>query len=148
MNEQSENPGEDHGVAPMDATPSSPAEPSAPAEPTATPDVTETASSTLATTTEDADVDEERGDQIDDRVLDTLDLNGARAERVAVYRDVLGRVIAAVGDSVLSLLGDRNARAAMSAAGQQLMDGHGALRVARAIAEEIPGGAGAEATPP
>ncbi|MBI3954327.1 MAG: hypothetical protein HY330_07420, partial [Chloroflexi bacterium] len=48
--------------------------------------------------------------------------------------------LAAVRGAILSLLADPEARAAMSAAGQRLVDGQGALRVARAILAEVGGG--------
>ena len=46
-------------------------------------------------------------------------------------------VVTAIGDALLSLLPDPEARAAMSAAGQGLVDGQGALRVARTILAEV-----------
>lgn len=45
-------------------------------------------------------------------------------------------VVIAIGDAVLSLLRNPRARAAMSAAGQRLVDGQGALRVAETILAE------------
>jgi hypothetical protein len=42
-----------------------------------------------------------------------------------------------VRGSVLSLLGDREARARMSKVGQRLIDGRGALRVAETILAEV-----------
>jgi len=51
----------------------------------------------------------------------------------AVGRADDSKVITAMGDALLSMLSDPEARAAMSAAGQQVVDGQGALRVARAI---------------
>ena len=44
-------------------------------------------------------------------------------------------VIDAIVDAVFSLLQDRQARRSMSAAGQRLIDGQGAIRVARTIVE-------------
>jgi UDP-2,4-diacetamido-2,4,6-trideoxy-beta-L-altropyranose hydrolase len=44
-------------------------------------------------------------------------------------------IIDAIGDAVFSLLQDCQARSSMSAAGQRLIDGQGALRVARTIVE-------------
>ncbi len=49
------------------------------------------------------------------------------------------RVVAAVGEAVLSLLPDCEARAGMSAAGRQLVDGQGALRVAQVILDRLLG---------
>jgi len=46
-------------------------------------------------------------------------------------------ILSALRDTVRSLLEDQDARAAMSAAGQRLVDGQGAQRVARAITEAI-----------
>ena len=43
------------------------------------------------------------------------------------------KVVDVIGEAVLSLLPDYRARSAMSAAGQRMIDGQGALRVARAI---------------
>lgn len=48
-------------------------------------------------------------------------------------------VVSAIGDAVISLLSDSRARSAMSAAGQGLVDGQGALRVAQTILSEMMG---------
>jgi UDP-2,4-diacetamido-2,4,6-trideoxy-beta-L-altropyranose hydrolase len=55
--------------------------------------------------------------------------------RVAGRADDSG-IVTAIGDTLLSLLSDSKARAAMSGAGQRLIDGQGALRVAQAILAE------------
>ncbi|MCZ6775493.1 MAG: UDP-2,4-diacetamido-2,4,6-trideoxy-beta-L-altropyranose hydrolase [Ignavibacteria bacterium] len=52
--------------------------------------------------------------------------------RIAGHGDDDG-VVQAIGDAIRTLLPDADARATMSAAGQRLIDGQGALRVARAI---------------
>lgn len=55
--------------------------------------------------------------------------------RVAGCSDDVG-IVAKIGDEVRSLLLDSKARSAMSAAGQRLVDGQGALRVAKTILAE------------
>ena len=54
----------------------------------------------------------------------------------AVGRAEDEHVVIAMGDTVLSLLGDSKARAVMATAGQRLVDGQGAMRVAKTIVEE------------
>lgn len=56
--------------------------------------------------------------------------------RIAGHGDHRG-IVEAIGEAVRTLLADRQARTAMSAAGQRLIDGQGALRVARTIRAEI-----------
>ena len=55
----------------------------------------------------------------------------------AVGRADDSKVITAMGDALLSMLSDPAARAAMSAAGQRVVDGQGALRVAWTILTEL-----------
>ena len=55
----------------------------------------------------------------------------------AVGRGGNRNIVTAISDVLLSLLPDPKARAAMSAAGQRLIDGQGALRVAQAILAEV-----------
>lgn len=54
----------------------------------------------------------------------------------AVGRAEDEHVVTAMGHAVLSLLGDSKARAVMASAGQRLVDGEGAMRVAKTIMEE------------
>ncbi len=56
--------------------------------------------------------------------------------RIAGHGDHSG-IVEAIGEAVRTLMADPPARATMSVAGQRLIDGHGALRVARTIRAEI-----------
>lgn len=67
-----------------------------------------------------------------DRQLEQF--NGSGFVRVAGRADE-HRIFTSVGDAVLSLLPDAEARASMSVSGRRLVDGQGALRVARVMME-------------
>jgi UDP-2,4-diacetamido-2,4,6-trideoxy-beta-L-altropyranose hydrolase len=56
--------------------------------------------------------------------------------RIAGHANDKG-IVEAIGEAVRTLLADPQARAVMSAAGQRLIDGQGALRVAEAILAEV-----------
>jgi len=75
------------------------------------------------------------------RMASNQDAQLAAFEEAGLLR-IAGRgnnaaIVEAIGDVVAPLLTDPHARAAMSAAGQHLIDGQGALRVAQAILEGI-----------
>ena len=56
------------------------------------------------------------------------------------------RVVLAIGDAIHSFLADPQTRAAMSVAGQRLIDGQGAIRVAQTVVNEISSKKGSQKT--